>query len=130
MLKCTSFLFQNMLCQVLFLFSLFIVMFGALPLWLLYLAINSMSFLFIISLDLPSYFFLNINLKCLQFLCTLKLLLKISLGLKSKLLELMVGVSTLVTILSPFVWTMVFNISCLVLTHLSRIVLLRGNTNK
>ena len=35
-----------------------------------------------------------------------------------------------IIILSPFVWIMAFNINCLVLTPLNKMVLLRGNTNK
>ena len=103
------------------------MMFKALLLLLLYLAINSTSFLLMTSLDSPGYFFLNISLKCLLFSYILKLLLRIKLGLKSKHLELMLGVSILVIIVSIFVWIMAINISCHVVTHLSKMVLLREN---
>ena len=125
--RCKNFLFQSILCLVLILHNLFTMMFKALLLLLLYLAINSTSFLLMTSLDSPGYFFLNISLKCLLFSYILKLLVRIKLGLKSKHLELMLGVSILVIIVSIFVWIMAINISCHVVTHLSKMVLLREN---
>ena len=76
-----------MLCLVLLLYNLFTVMFEALLLLLLLLVINTMSFLLMTSLDSLGCFFLNINLKCLTFSCTLNLLLRISFESKIKILR-------------------------------------------